>query len=131
MLAHSFKKILSVKTHGVIVAGMPQNAFQKGTFHRSIAYLVGSQSFSLDDIKEGILRSNGHALLSPAKLLVRQCKRKIRKTSFQGVRPQKKVDIFSCVFIGSEQGGTNDPLSRYCISPVDPRIHFVLCSGSR
>jgi hypothetical protein len=44
--------------HLHVVMGPPQNSFQRKLFFTGFKYRIGSHSFSLSDIKDGILRCN-------------------------------------------------------------------------
>jgi hypothetical protein len=91
--------------HATVVAGPPQNTFQRLKFFGNASYQIDGERFSLDDIEHGILRGNAP-------------------------KPTNLFSILGLSFLAPKTFSEADPRNRLAISPVDPRIHFALNCGA-
>lgn len=117
--------------HAVIRVGHPAGAIDRRSFYSDFLYVVGGHAYSLNSIKNGILRGNKRAPYSLVKPFGSSDKRLEVTTEQNFVKISYPILVGVSIFLFIIYLFVNLLLLQLAFQKVNPLIHFGLCNGTR
>jgi len=114
--------------HSHVILGPPTSNLKRLAFFHSLYYNIDYNSYTLDDIKHGILRGNA----PPVAEILKGSDLSDRETT-RVLLPPHNYELH--LQLGSshypqQYFARNDPRRAHILEELDPRIHFSLCTFS-